>query len=103
MGTNYYVKSSACHHCGHRPEAIHIGKSSAGWVFALNTHPEMGINNIADWLAYLADKEITDEYGGDVSLGKLIETICGRKGEMRRSHDARRGEGTWDYHCGDFS
>ena len=28
MGTNYYTKNNRCTACGHKPEGIHLGKSS---------------------------------------------------------------------------
>lgn len=37
MGTNYYLHSQdPCEHCGRSYPELHIGKSSAGWVFALH-------------------------------------------------------------------
>lgn len=42
MGTNYYLHwpEKRCDHCGSvssRRDPLHIGKSSAGWHFSLNT------------------------------------------------------------------
>jgi hypothetical protein len=51
MGTNYYMPVEKCDHCGHKPKALHIGKSSAGWCFSLNTHPAEGINRLGSALA----------------------------------------------------
>lgn len=84
MGTNYYVKSSPCACCGHTPEALHIGKSSAGWTFALHVHPELGLNSLDDWKTYLSDKGIEDEYGQEISLTDLLITITDRSNKSGR-------------------
>lgn len=132
MGTNYYMLNGKppCKECG-RPfeDERHIGKSSAGWVFALHVYPEEGINNLLDWLVLIAKEgtRIRDEYGHTVSVEDLLRTIVGRRGkeEFRPSwlaqnqavpgphglarsridghHTIGHGEGTWDYHIGDFS
>jgi len=63
MGMNYYVEEKpACECCGCKYEQIHIGKSSAGWCFSLHVIPEMGLNNLEDWVNFLKDKAIVDEY-----------------------------------------
>jgi len=33
MGTNYYLATDVCPHCGRAKERIHVGKSSLGWPF----------------------------------------------------------------------
>ena len=65
MGTNYYVNTPACDHCGHQPELIHIGKSSFGWKFCFNSQ----IFSHADyWYTYLQNKEIVDEGCNPIDL-----------------------------------
>lgn len=131
MGTNYYFyENSPCEKCGRSDEARHIGKSSAGWVFALHVYPEDGINTLDDWGIRFtkAAAIIRDEYGRDVGQSDMWTIITGRKwkdrdqseqwyrenhaeagphGLARTSVDGRycvgHGEGTWDYHIGDFS
>lgn len=110
MGTNYYVERDPCPCCGRGGVPLHIGKSSMGWAFALRVYPELGIDSFADWLVCLADRQITDEYGGEVSFGDMVRIIACRTKyfPLRRASDdphssAKRGEGTWDYHEGNFS
>lgn len=85
MGTNYYVETEAINHCPmcHRcdpGERLHIGKSSAGWVFAVHVIPSRSINTLEDWKAFiLANKcQIVDEYGGELSLEELLDVITNR-------------------------
>lgn len=112
MGTNYYVEGEKCAHCGRGDASIHIGKSSAGWVFALNTHPALGLTSLDLWIAFLAKKVIKDEYGAVIPLGQMVEKIACRQrgggGDLLRSMAGSggcvsNGAGTWDYHRGDFS
>jgi hypothetical protein len=83
MGTNYYVKEEIqeeCPVCHHREvtNEIHIGKSSAGWCFALHAIPELGLNNWHNWLVFLQDKKIKDEYGNDISLKEFKSIVLDR-------------------------
>jgi len=108
MGTNYYVKSEKCEHCGHGDD-LHIGKSSAGWCFALRVYPDMGINNLLDWEKYLRGKTIENEYGDTVSLDDLVMIITDRyhpRGLLRHelgSFCIGHGDGTYDLVVGEFS
>jgi len=82
MGTNYYLKSKApCPACGHEIKPMHIGKSSAGWVFSLHAIPEKGINGLADWQREWAAEGmvIEDEYGRRVSPDAMLATITQRQ------------------------
>lgn len=83
MGTNYYATPQPCPHCGRTDERVHIGKSSVGWVFALMTHPDIGINTLDDWKAYLVDKVITDEYGRNHTVDELLAVIVERSWRKR--------------------
>lgn len=124
MGTNYYIKLPCT-------ETLHIGKSSAGWCFALHVYPERGITNLEDWLDLLCDPYavIEDEYERWISPSKMLEQITlrswayaythspefhmqncsepGPNGLLRCKVDGVRcighGEGTYDYIIGDFS
>lgn len=49
MGTNYYLQKNVCGCCGRPEKQIHIGKSSAGWAFALRVYPHDGIKDYDDW------------------------------------------------------
>ena len=132
MGTNYYFYAEpACSHCGHVADPLHIGKSSAGWVFALHIYPEKGINDLDDWIDVLKvpEVQIKNEYGVLVSLDALLQVITQRQftreyqesdtwflknhaipgpNGLARSvidgtHCVGHGKGTWDLHVGEFS
>ena len=123
MGTNYYT-IKRCGHC-HHEERLHIGKSSAGWCFALNTNP--GIASLDDWRRKFAEDGITieDEYGQTMTVHEMITEITERVGSGRKysdfagmgvqgpnglrrsavdgSHCIEHGPGTWDIMRGEFS
>ncbi len=132
MGTNYYVETDKCPHCGRSDERVHIGKSSAGWCFSLNTHrtpvDDYDIQTLNDWRSFWEGKIIVDEYGDQVSEKQMLITITerwwegnlwtadglavnfaelGPHGLARHKIDGRRcighGDGTFDYMRGEFS
>ena len=81
MGTNYYwYPQPPCETCKRPFEAVHIVKSSAGWVFALHIYPEDGINTFDDWAKRFgqADSSILDEYHQTVSAHDMMRTIAER-------------------------
>jgi len=74
MGTNYYVNNNYCEHCKRFDDSEHIGKSSFGWQFSF--HATFEIKSYKQWLEYLEDKIIVDEYGEIISLEdfkKMVE------------------------------
>jgi hypothetical protein len=86
MGTNYYwhPEVEVCECCG-RPkedvEPIHIGKSSAGWVFSLHVDPDAGICNLEDWVGqWKTPGKIIDEYDRIVSVPDMLMCILHRHG-----------------------
>jgi hypothetical protein len=90
MGTNYYLYGPSCHECRHIPEPKHIGKSSAGWCFALHVYPNDGdnsINSLGDWKDYIKlDQKVNgsiirDEYEKELTLEELLSNITERKWE----------------------
>lgn len=111
MGTNYYLKSVRCEHCGRGSEDLHIGKSSGGWTFALRIYPADGdgepnwrardfdadivkIESLDDWRPLFAKYGIIDEYGRDVTVDDMLSTITERShpnGLLRR--DGRQNTG----------
>lgn len=134
MGTNYYwIAGGACPTCGNWDEEkeLHIGKSSAGWCFALHVIPDQEIDGWDSWREVIqADEgEIRDEYGNTVSLEGLTRIVTqrgmpngkeptpawlerngaerGPNGLVRRriggSNCIGHGEGPWDLITGDFS
>lgn len=112
MGTNYYMTVDACKSCGRGTQELHIGKSSAGWVFGLNTHPEHGLESLDDWLAAFINHPIKDEYGRAINAREMQRIICERVGwegrQLRREAvDGKwciaNGNGTFDLLRGEFS
>jgi hypothetical protein len=95
---------------------LHIGKSSGGWVFGLHVDPELGINDLSDWVALWSKpgSKIVDEFGREVPPEEMLEVITKREW---RGHELQRrvprefpwrvypdpGGGTWDYMTGEFS
>jgi len=79
MGTNYYWHTSECSHCGRGDEPKHIGKSSAGWVFALHVYPEEGIEDMDGWeRVWKGEGRIRDEYGTPLTISEMRIVITGR-------------------------
>ena len=89
MGTNYYVvdETDYCKYCGKGKKEVHLGKSSAGWCFALNVYPEKGINNWADILDYVKDKNIYNEYEDLISAEEFIDVVTNRSWKKRSISD----------------
>lgn len=112
MGTNYYLHRDVCPHCKRSDSPLHIGKSSAGWCFALHVDEEAGINSLADWQALWASpgSKIMNEYGDNISPPEMLATITERihpRGLSRHIKDGRHcvgnGDGTYDLIRGEFS
>lgn len=57
MGINYYFTLHGS------TQRLHIGKSSAGWVFLMKLHPELEIHTWNDWKQFLTqDGQITSDH-----------------------------------------
>lgn len=102
MGTNYYWHELApCGHCGRTDKPRHIGKNSAGWVFALHVYPDEGIHDLSDWQEMFArpGSKIEDEYGDRVSAEEMLEDISARKGYEDAWEEVPYPYNTWgDFH-----
>ena len=126
MGTNYYWKDD-----GEKDleEALHIGKSSAGWCFSLRVNPELGIETLEDWEYRWSRGSIYDEYGAPVEPSDLLRNIVDRYGpgledwtpemlkqnhavlgprglvrhEIDGTHCIKHGKDTYDLMRGEFS
>ena len=89
MGCNYtlFDAKDRCPHCGRGEAARHIGKSSAGWYFALRVYPDEGISTLADWERLLAapGAVIRDEYGETLTAAAMLSVIKDRGREQRSS------------------
>jgi hypothetical protein len=100
MSTNFYVKVAADN------TELHFGKSSAGWVFKVRQYPGHGLYTLYDWMSLLASpcNTVRDEYGNDVSVTELLNTVMNRvgyrRGEMRNG--TTQGEGSWVYNNYEF-
>lgn len=117
MGTNYYSitrgfeQRSDLWDYRYTSDVLHIGKSSGGWCFALHVYPELGINDLDDWVSIFVDPErvMIDENLEPVDLAKITSTITARawKGGLKRHqvgrHCVKQGAGTWDCIVGQFS
>ena len=137
MGINYYFHMEMpppCECCGRPYEKLyyHIGKSSAGWYFALHIDPSKNLNSFTDWVAFLSSAEgvIKNEYRDEISLKQMLSIITNRRGYkkpfsknaewyninnaepaeynlVRARIDGQfcvgHGDGTFDYMQGDFS
>jgi hypothetical protein len=136
MGTNYdwTAETDPCESCGHAPEAetLHVGKSSAGWCFALHVYPERNICDLDDWIRFIENSsgKIQDEYGRYVILADFLVIVMARVGRLEEEraaadpiyaqnhaepgplgllrhrlerHCVKHGAGTWDCITGDFS
>ena len=94
MGTNYYLHQKPdCECCGRPFEPLHIGKSSAGWCFALHALPERGIHDLEDWWKlWCADGAIIkNEYGERITADVMLEIVT------KRSRDKRWDDLRWPY------
>ena len=118
MGCNYYLHRNVCPTCDTPPgEPLHIGKSSAGWCFALRVdrsdpdpwddEPVEEIKTFDDWVRLFneSDSVIKDEYDRVVSVEDMISIISRREFHTDSSrfdepYDASRGPYTsWaDFH-----
>lgn len=82
MGTNYYLVPPDDEDGRPSPQ-LHIGKSAAGWCFALHVYPERGLTRWNDWWDLLAakpdDAVIKDEYGEILSLAEMWAVISLRR------------------------
>lgn len=92
MGTNYYLHNKPdCECCGRPFVPMHIGKSSAGWCFALHVAPEEGINSLDDWRALWSapGSYVRNEYDERVPLEEMEKIIT------QRSRDKDWSDASW--------
>lgn len=85
MGTNYYcIEDQPCGCCGHVPDPIHIGKSSAGWTFSF--HATESLTSWRAWKEYLKDKTIENEYDEEISLECFTKIVENKQKTERFNH-----------------
>lgn len=108
MGTNYYLtlKENPCPTCGHDSSRdLHIGKSSAGWVFLWHgykgddwddSRAGRDLTTPTEWFEFLAERTgqgraIRDEYGEEHSVQQLMSRVLAkRKGSPRAAETPDR-------------
>lgn len=108
MGTNYYI-ATTCPTCKHHTERIHIGKSSAGWVFSLHVTSEL--KSLSDWMVRLRNLEIVDgipekiydEYGNQLDLHELLDVITNRTGKVNFKEKPYLYDSWEDFHKSNYS
>ena len=110
MGTNYYYhEDSVCGACGHSKaddeEGLHIGKSSAGWVFKLHIYPQDGVSSLNNWADYFERSRsiIKNEYGDTISPFEMLRIITCRAGPESLQYGTRNILPTYEYVTHDFS
>ena len=82
MGTNYYALVEQDNPIFPR-KLVHIGKSSAGWKFIFDCSHGY-YNDIGEFMSFIADKEILDEYDERVDKGNFLARILEK--QTQRSH-----------------
>jgi hypothetical protein len=91
MGTNFHLiyneeVDTECPCCGHTKKERkkrHLGKSSAGWCYALHVYPEEGLHTLADVQLHICDVignggHIENEYGDIVSVEDWVKCVTVR-------------------------
>lgn len=97
MGTNYYVE--APNTPWGETQRLHVGKSSAGWVFAFQVHnlDEVQLRTTEDWRKFLDGMvehgpcRLLDEYGHEHTVEEFWEWVEKKKGLSRGDYG-----GTYD-------
>lgn len=120
MGTNYAIKGERFQNL--EDGELHIGKKSAGWVFAFQSQsfvdPRTGIEHslrsLHDYYLFLQTEILTgetivDEYGRELSRGQFVSIV--ERSRAVNCHEEEGGQGgAWiyrdngiDFILGDFS
>lgn len=86
MGINYYTKEKKCEACGHEPEGIHLGKSSAGWQFSFQYNAGKFYKNVEEMKEWLKTKTIEDEYGAKVSHDSFWKMVDEKQTKEKLNH-----------------
>jgi hypothetical protein len=93
MGTNYFLHSEQCPHCGiEQKDKMHLGKSSAGWCFGLHVYPDLDLIDWHDMWSYISfcveeqGHEIKDECGETILPEIFFAIVWDR--HAKQPHDA---------------
>lgn len=101
MGTNYDIKFHICSKCD-RYDEVHLGKSSAGWVFSLNLNSKKYYSNWKEMQQFLKKEamnggQIYDEYGAKISVDDFIKLVELKQKASRYNQDGIFIDGYWFY------
>lgn len=85
MTTAYFIQPQppSCETCGRDFERTRIGISAVGWAFSFDEWPAKHLFSKDEWLAYLADKVIEDEYGKVHALADFAALVESKEGHRR--------------------
>lgn len=85
MSCVWFIRTDppACPTCERPFDQVRIGVSAIGWRFSFDERPDLGLTTKAEWLAYLADKRIVDEYGKEHTPAEFAAFVE-RKEDLRR-------------------
>lgn len=92
MSTNYYA-------FGPFPggeatsEGLHIGQHAAGWRFLFASHPQLDLTTYKAWAEFIRRPDVTirDEYGREITVDEMDETMTERQDSVGRPRRARFG------------
>jgi len=94
MGTNFYT--TVFDEEDKTTKELHIGKSSAGWCFALHAIPERNLMSWEDWCVFLKDKKIYNEYGNSLTLDEMDNKVTSRSWGREEGWRLQKGYSSWE-------
>lgn len=83
---NYYTATKKCPTCEHKPEGIHLGKSSMGWQFSFQYNGGQYYKNVEEMREWLKGKEIEDEYGAPVTHEDFWKMVAEKQKPEFKNH-----------------
>jgi hypothetical protein len=86
MSCEWFIRPepASCAACGRDFERVRIGVSAVGWAFSFDARSEIGCWTKDEWLAYLADKAIEDEYGNVKTPAEFAAFVERKEGGRRK-------------------
>ncbi len=100
MGTNYYYESCK------RSESLHIGKSSAGWVFIFQAHDEPEIMSVSDYLVHFENNpgKIVNEYQQELTVEEFKQLVQSLQSQPNRPREnLQNWSDLEDYHFAKYN
>ena len=83
---NYYTRTKECPTCEHKPEGIHLGKSSMGWQFSFQYNGGEYYKNVPEMKKWLESKEIEDENGDPVTHKEFWDMVKAKQKKKNLNH-----------------